>query len=90
MRKKETFSDVIYRNYLKENLKKECYICGRKKDLELHHKIPLNCCGEDILDNIIYLCNKCHRNIHKIDNQNPTAKDYLKRLKILRKNKKNG
>ena len=85
MRKKETFSDVIYRNYIKENIKKkECCICGIKENLELHHKKPLSYGGEEILNNIIYLCSNCHKNIHKIDNQNPTAKDYLKRLKFLR------
>lgn len=37
-----------------------CQLCGRKRDLELHHIIPLAYGGPDIKENWIMVCRACH------------------------------
>lgn len=34
-------------------------------ELDVHHKIPVACGGSDAPDNLITLCRKCHKKIHK-------------------------
>lgn len=42
-----------------------CGCCGGKKNLELHHIVPMSCGGTDDYFNLIYLCHDCHTKIHK-------------------------
>jgi 5-methylcytosine-specific restriction endonuclease McrA len=87
---KWNYEDNQYKHFLKKSIKKkECCICGIKKGLELHHKIPTQIGGNNLPDNVIFLCNKHHIELHKPVNMhyklNPTARWYLKRIGELRK-----
>ena len=37
-----------------------CELCGSKRNLEVHHKIPVVCGGSDDLNNLIVVCEICH------------------------------
>ena len=51
----------IYRNG-------RCEICGQYvSDLELHHKIPVSCGGDNSRDNLIWICHSCHKNEHRFN-----------------------
>ena len=45
---------------------KICACCGNKKELELHHIIPIYMGGLDVYYNLIYLCHSCHMNMHNM------------------------
>ena len=62
--KKYLIRQKDYRNLRKKliNLYKSCKFCNSKEKLELHHK---NYEGEGNLDNIIVLCRKCHKKLHR-------------------------
>lgn len=82
--------DKEWKNWLKKSIKKrECCICGCKRNLTLHHKIPLEMGGLDDLNNVIFLCRKHYKEFHepvdKHNKMNPTARWYLKRIGMLRK-----
>lgn len=66
-----------YKEYLKTNhwkntkdrmykskYKYECYCCGTKKLLQLHHK-SYNRVGNEKLNDLIWLCGGCHNLVHK-------------------------
>jgi len=44
-----------------------CYICGRTKNLHLHHIIPRSQGGPHTEDNLITLCSGCHRSVESGD-----------------------
>jgi len=48
---------------------KVCGCCGSRKNLELHHIIPISVGGKDEYFNLLYLCHDCHVNIHKMLNE---------------------
>lgn len=37
-----------------------CELCGNKRNLEVHHIIPVVCGGSDCVDNLIVICSVCH------------------------------
>jgi len=41
-----------------------CQSCGSVKQLEVHHQQYRSHAGEDVEDNLITLCRKCHRSEH--------------------------
>ena len=43
-----------------------CVICGSRHNLVCHHIIPVRCGGSHNLDNLITLCEDCHKKIHGI------------------------
>jgi 5-methylcytosine-specific restriction endonuclease McrA len=51
-----------------ERDKYECQICGEKKDLRCHHIDPIinNPIESADLDNVITLCNNCHKKSHQL------------------------
>lgn len=49
-----------YHRYLREKSDK-CRICKSTKNLEVHHIKPQSLRGGDDSDNLMTLCNKCHR-----------------------------
>jgi len=81
--------DKRMKRFIKSNLKRKCYICKTKKNLTLHHKIPIGLGGDILnLDNIVFLCKSCHIKLHypvvirmKI---NPTANWFIKRLENMK------
>lgn len=44
--------------------KRECKICGSNDTLELHHIIPKSYGGDDSIENLQWLCKKCHLEKH--------------------------
>ena len=41
-----------------------CQICGRSNELQVHHICPRSKLGDDTGENLITLCNTCHRKVH--------------------------
>lgn len=37
-----------------------CELCGDKRNLEVHHIIPVVCGGSDNINNLIVVCGVCH------------------------------
>lgn len=58
--------DSLERRQLLDFRKCECEACGKRKDLELHHKKLLSEYPELKLveSNLITLCKKCHDKVH--------------------------
>lgn len=42
-----------------------CQLCGRRKDLHVHHIKPRSKLGDDCAENMIVLCVRCHRSLHE-------------------------
>ena len=42
-----------------------CQQCGCPDNLIAHHIIPKNVGGEDELNNLVALCRKCHKKVHR-------------------------
>jgi 5-methylcytosine-specific restriction endonuclease McrA len=41
-----------------------CQFCGSMKNLEVHHQCFRSHSGEDIADNLITACHRCHSSLH--------------------------
>ena len=56
----------LFREQQKEKITrpKICCTCGEKKNIELHHIIPLIAGGTNDYYNLIYLCHNCHMKLH--------------------------
>jgi hypothetical protein len=63
-------SSISYETLKKEKGQK-CCNCNSSDSIQYHHIIPLAIGGNDILTNIVPLCEKCHLLIH---NKNKTNK----------------
>jgi 5-methylcytosine-specific restriction endonuclease McrA len=48
---------------------KQCYFCGSKITLDIHHIIPVSFCGSDNNENKVTLCYSCHKKLHRIYNK---------------------
>ena len=66
------YQTKIMKKIVKENDK--CELCGSKRNLEAHHIIPIALGGEDIDENILCVCEKCHTLL--------TPRKYLTKLGI--------
>lgn len=42
-----------------------CAGCGRKRNLQLHHVLPLSQGGLNVISNIQPLCKQCHTQVHR-------------------------
>lgn len=51
---------------LKEMSLENCAQCGSHSALHAHHKIPLSRGGSNRLDNLILLCESCHKGRHNV------------------------
>ena len=51
------------KSYKKEHPKK-CYICSKKKTVQLHHMSYKNL-GNEQFDEVVWLCRKHHHQLHK-------------------------
>jgi len=49
----------------KEKLGYRCYNCGCEENIEYHHIVPMFLGGNDVITNVVPLCNKCHKVAHK-------------------------
>jgi 5-methylcytosine-specific restriction endonuclease McrA len=42
----------------------KCQHCGRRDQLQIHHRVHRSQSGEDCAENLIVLCSGCHRSLH--------------------------
>lgn len=54
-----------YRSTMTRILGTKCKNCGAEENIEYHHVVPLFLGGQDKLDNMIALCQKCHKAAHR-------------------------
>ena len=54
---------IIRKKILKRDI--VCQMCGSKKNLRVHHIIPIRAGGTEDENNLITVCNKCHQIIEK-------------------------
>ena len=58
---------VSYARLRKEILERDnwrCQVCGRLKNLDVHHLRRRSALGEDLETNLITLCRECHEILH--------------------------
>ena len=56
-----------YRSLRQEILRRDhwkCQLCGAMTKLEVHHQQFRSHSGEDVEENLITLCQICHRDLH--------------------------
>lgn len=52
------------RNQILERDGWKCQSCGRRDQLQLHHIVHRSQSGPDCEENLIVVCNECHRSFH--------------------------
>jgi hypothetical protein len=57
----------------------KCGKCGRTDCLTIHHVLPKHAGGKDEIDNLVTLCDACHRAEHLIRKE---RKAHLKKVKL--------
>jgi len=62
MSKREEYA-ILYAEF-NAKLPKSCGNCGTNDDLRIHHIVPLSNGGNNVLTNLIRLCNDCHAAAH--------------------------
>ena len=45
----------------------KCRHCPSRKDLQVHHIVPLEKGGTDDLSNLLTLCDECHKTLNQIE-----------------------
>lgn len=67
---RKEFSSSVRRNFIKDTNKSTiCHKCGSHegKSINIHHVIPLADGGTNDYNNLVPLCNHCHRDWHTIE-----------------------
>jgi 5-methylcytosine-specific restriction endonuclease McrA len=67
-RKRRRLPPEAYQELWKEVLRRDgwrCQLCGRVKDLQVHHIEARSHLGDDSEENLITLCADCHRRTHE-------------------------
>jgi len=54
-----------FKTFIRYRDKSTCAICGKKTKGEVHHIIPRSKGGTDRPENGVFLCEKCHRDLHQ-------------------------
>lgn len=60
--------EIIKERYKKSKLQKTCNVCKAKENLHLHHRTYKRV-GREWLNDLIYLCEGCHKKTHEIVNK---------------------
>ena len=55
----------MMRNFKRKNNKLTCNRCGKSENLEIHHIIPVAQWGGNDVNNLMLLCQDCHKIIDK-------------------------
>lgn len=66
-RARRSFDKNIFKQKVKETLPQECWNCGSKENLQIHHIMPISerpDLARDIT-NLLMLCGKCHCQYHQ-------------------------
>ena len=53
-----------YREAMRKVLGTKCVNCGSEEYIEYHHIVPIHLGGIDKLENMVALCNRCHKVVH--------------------------
>ena len=62
---KATTSYYVYKALLLEILGTKCSKCNNNNGkIHLHHRIPIALGGKNVRENIVLLCEKCHKEVH--------------------------
>jgi hypothetical protein len=89
--------EKVKERYWKGKLPNKCYCCQTTRNLQLHHKTYKRL-GKERLTDLIYLCDKCHSQVHEYLKENKTnlwnvarkiKKKYHGKQKKKHKNKQN-
>jgi len=56
----------ILKKIKREKITHKCFLCGKTSHLEKHHIVPKEIGGSGKKENKIYLCDKCHPQLHKL------------------------
>lgn len=76
-----------YRKYLKSKhwieIRRErkridgnsCYLCGKRKQLNVHHLNYNSVGNEDVQKDLVTLCKECHRMLHRVKDASKFAHD---------------
>lgn len=64
----------------------KCVKCNSKDNLHVHHKVAMKDGGEHTADNLMTLCDACHAEEHKDEQQYPLMKSTIKKTKSHDKN----
>lgn len=80
---------MITRNYSGEvrKLLKEhpqCELCGDKRNLEVHHIVPVCCGGSNDVNNLIVVCGVCHSKLTPKRELTKIGKDYYRRIHAMK------
>lgn len=59
---KPGFSENL-KQQVKDRDQWECYICGKKTNLHVHHIVPRIEGGDHVAENLVTLCSGCHRSV---------------------------
>lgn len=59
----------------------KCFTCYTKKNLHIHHIVPMSKGGKSELDNLMLVCNKCHIYCSPLKNSKRTYPRLSKRRK---------
>lgn len=65
------------KEYFKKN-EKCCIRCGFDDQVHLHHIIPIDDDGATVQENLVALCETCHKEYHKYFDGNKSFDDFLK------------
>lgn len=67
------------RNKILNALGRLCDICEGNKNLHIHHKnaVSLFPTLKNEIENLVIMCDKCHRRFHDIYGNDVTERDYL-------------
>lgn len=65
------------RQYFKKN-KKCCIRCGYPDQVQLHHIIPVSDDGATVQENLVALCQPCHKEYHKYFDGSVPLEHFLK------------
>lgn len=82
---KEDYEKYLQSEHWKETREKRleidghrCYLCGHKKKLNVHHLRYNNLGHEDVENDLITLCHRCHGMIHRIIDSSKAEYDRLR------------
>ena len=64
-------SQTLARKRILKARGKQCEECGYKGYVELHHTIPVSEGGDHSRDNVVLLCDTCHRQAHNYKPREP-------------------
>ena len=75
-RRGERLDRQSYQKLHKQILRRDgwrCQLCGRGEDLQVHHIEARSRMGPDKEENLMTLCARCHRRVHRMEKDRATG-----------------